>query len=294
MQMNENPETKQILQIKPSAVSAANWQNDQSYMNLTWYDIPYAPQCTLSCKLQQKCLQSSFLCGCMQIKTQVRVSGKEEEEKGQSYVVKDKTVPESNTLNKPEAGRVRHKSSSVCASTSWFLSPPSHNASTTYSYASLFPSLRVLESYKSPNPNTLKNTQRTHRIPNSSGAAAAAAATGWSFPFFQHCRQRIPSSATREKTKSRRSTCAYPSIIRLLLLHKWSDHSSRSPFFLLRFPSTSCCCCCCCYCYCQYIHLTVNFISFSIQSTTGTYEMLIFRDQSLGMAGITIMIMIIT
>ncbi len=281
--MNENPETKQILQIKPSAVSAANWPNDQSYMNLTWYDIPYAPQCTLSCKLQQKCLQSSFLCGCMQIKTQVRVSGKEEEEKGQSYVVKDKTVPESNTLNKPEAGRVRHKSSSVCASTSWFLSPPSHNASTTYSYASLFPSLRVLESYKSPNPNTLKNTQRTHRIPNSSGAAAAAAATGWSFPFFQHCRQRIPSS-----------TCAYPSIIRLLLLHKWSDHSSRSPFFLLRFPSTSCCCCCCCYCYCQYIHLTVNFISFSIQSTTGTYEMLIFRDQSLGMAGITIMIMIIT
>jgi hypothetical protein len=103
-----------------------------------------------------------------------------------------------------------------------------------------------------------------------------------------------PSSATREKTKSRRSTCAYPSIIRLLLLHKWSDHSSRSPFFLLRFPSTSCCCCCCCYCYCQYIHLTVNFISFSIQSTTGTYEMLIFRDQSLGMAGIMIMIMLIT
>jgi hypothetical protein len=225
----------------------------------------------------------------MQIKTQVRVSGKEEEEKGQSYVVKDKTVPESNTLNKPEAGRVRHKSSSVCASTSWFLSPPSHNASTTYSYASLFPSLRVLESYKSPNPNTLKNTQRTHRIPNSSGAAAAAAATGWSFPFFQHCRQRIPSSATREKTKSRRSTCAYPSIIRLLLLHKWSDHSSRSPFFLLRFPSTSCC-----YCYCQYIHPAVNFISFSIQSTPGTYEMLIFRDQSLGMAGIMIMIMLIT
>jgi hypothetical protein len=185
---------------------------------------------------------------------------------------------------------VRHKSSSVCASTSWFSSPPSHTASATYSYASLFPSLRVLESYKSPNPNTLKNTQETHRIPNSSGvAAAAAAATGWSFRFFQHCRQRIPSSATREKTKSRRSTCTYPSIIHLLLLHKWSDHSSRSPFFLLRFPSTSCC-----YCYCQYIHPAVNFISFSIQSTPGTYEMLIFRDQSLGMAGITIMIMIIT
>jgi hypothetical protein len=34
--------------------------------------------------------------------------------------------PESNTLNKPEGGRVRHKSSSVCASTSCFLSPPSH------------------------------------------------------------------------------------------------------------------------------------------------------------------------
>ncbi len=187
----------------------------------------------------------------MQIKTQVRASGKEEEEKSQSYVVKDKTVPESNTLNKPEGGRVRHKSSSVCASTSCFLSPPSHTASTTYSYTSLFPSLRVLESYKSPNPNTLKNTQETHWIPNSSGAAAAAA-TGWSFPFFQHCRQRIPSSATREKTRSRRSTCTYPSKIHLLLLHKWSDHSSRSPFFLLRFPSTSCCCCCCCCCYyCQ-------------------------------------------
>jgi hypothetical protein len=96
----------------------------------------------------------------MQIKTQVRVSGKEEEEKSQSYVVKDKTVPESNTLNKPEGGRVRHKSSSVCASTSCFLSPPSHTASTTYSYTSLFPSLRVLESYKSPNPNTLKKHKK--------------------------------------------------------------------------------------------------------------------------------------
>jgi hypothetical protein len=35
MQMSENPETKQILQIKPSAISAANRPNDQSYMNLT-------------------------------------------------------------------------------------------------------------------------------------------------------------------------------------------------------------------------------------------------------------------